>query len=45
VGFLVVTAALHATGVLGGTVVRRWAPARVKLATAVAVGGAVLLVT
>ena len=43
-GFLVATAALHAAGVIGGTVARRWAPARVTVGAAVAAGGAVLLV-
>ena len=42
-GFLAVTAALHATGILGGTVLRRTSTVRVAIGATVAVTGVLLL--
>jgi urease accessory protein len=42
-GFLVVTAALHAAGVLGGQALRRAAPVRLALGATVAAAGVLLL--
>jgi urease accessory protein len=44
IGFLIATAALHATGVLSGAALRRWTPARIAVGAGVAAAGVVLLV-